>query len=342
MIDSLISTDLAALAIEDRQRVPAFDAVLPQPRDKVRWPIKRWLAQAAPVAAPIVAVVAGAGVLAALDIHTFQESPQLAVVIVIAIVAMLHALGGRARAKPGKPVADVIAAVLITGSAAVFFLAVWHRHHATTCPFFDEGGVFFGPCTDHDAFTSPGFVAIVWAIVLIVARVLASRVRVDVARWGVAAKIVAVAVLLTWVSVNQFDDSWIGVAGFHAYKPPPNAALLTLHRAMARMFDWPHIGVELSPSQWDALAAGLAMLGFAATIAVACVRERARASRWLTFLEHPAVTPLAVVVATAALVYASAGDDPDITGRRAAIACVAAIIAYGGMLLRRRRREALS
>jgi hypothetical protein len=341
MIDSLISTDLTALGVEDRQRVPALDAVIPQPHEKTPWPLKQWLRQSAPIAAPIMAIAAGAGVLLELDIHTFQESPQLAIVIVIAIVAMLHAIGGRTRTKPGRPVGDVIATVLIAGFAAAFFLAAWQRHHAT-CVFFSDGGGYAGPCTDDDFYTSPGLVGIVWASVLILARLLGSRARVDVTRWSVAAKIVAVTILVTWVSVNQFEDRWIGVVGFHAYKPSPNAALFDLKRAMMRMFGWPYVGVELSPSQVDALLAGLAMLGFAATIAIACVRERARPSRWLTILEHPAVTPLAVVVAMAALVYASASDYRDVTGQRAAVACVGAIVAYSGMLLRRRRREALS
>jgi hypothetical protein len=343
MIDALISTDLTALAVEDRQRVPALDAVLPQPREKTSWPLKQWLRRSAPIAAPVVAIAAGAGVLLELDIHTFQESPQLAIVIVIAIVAMLHAIADRARTKPGKPVADVIAAVMITVLAATFFLAAWDRHRATCVYFFEQGGNL-GPCTDHDHYTSPGFVAIVWAAVLVIARAFASRARVDVARWSVAAKIAAVAVVVTWVSVNQFEDRWgrgvdfqLHFAGYYSFTPAQH-----LKSALGWMVNWPFVGVRISSSQWNALAGGLVLVIFAATIAIACVRERGRPSRWLTILEHPALTPLAVVVAMAALVYASAADYPEIVGRRAAVASVAAIVAYAGMLLRRRRREALS
>src|ERR1700712_3190582 len=99
-----------------------------------------------------MAIAAGAGGLVELDIHTFQESPQLAIVIVIAIVAMLHAIGAQARTKPGKPVADVIAAVTITALATGFLLAAWHRHHAT-CAFINDTGAYAGPCTDHDRYT---------------------------------------------------------------------------------------------------------------------------------------------------------------------------------------------
>lgn len=93
------------------------------------------------------------------------------------------------------------------------------------------------------------------------------------------------------------------------------------------------------------------MLFFLAiSIGIACMRERARPSRWLTLLESPAIVPLGVVVATGGLLLAMAQwplfqfhrGDPDDIPWFAAWASVGAVVAYASMLLRRRRREALS
>ncbi|HET9991450.1 MAG TPA: hypothetical protein VFQ65_23130, partial [Kofleriaceae bacterium] len=203
---------------------------------------------------------------------------------------------------------------------------------------------YFSPCIDRDVYLTPGFVAIAATIVMIVARALGSRSRWNLAQWRLPAKLFTATVLLTWVSVTSFDDWGRGFAGFHAYPKPVGLgpAMAHLTSLVSMIVDPPHWVVRLSSRQCDALLAGLVMIVFIASITVSCLRERGRRSRWLTVLEHPAVTSLAIAFAMAALVHATVTCEPDVAAYRAVFATVGAIIAYSGMLLRRRRREALS
>ena len=348
MIDKLISSHLVALALEDRQRIPTLDALwappAPRPPRAKRAP---WLTPAA----PMIVVFAAAGVLLESDLAVFNESPQLVIALVLAAMAMLGLAGSRP-VKASRPLADVIAASLFTLVAVTGFAVGWHQH-MTDCVVFDRYGGSIGPCEVSKTVTATWFVLISFAVALVVATVAARRIRwVGPPAWSVAAKVVVVSVLLTWIGMIQYTDRWMDAIRFRYAPWARNGALLIAPHRVRVMWGSSEDGdlVRLSSDvgRWNAIEAGLVLFGLALSIGVACTRERGRQSRWLRLLESPPIIPLGVIVATGSLVLASAqwqlflihrGDWDDIPWY-AAWASVGAVVAFASMLLRRRRREA--
>jgi hypothetical protein len=364
MIDKLISSHLVALATEDRQCIPTLDALWappPVPRPP-RATLGPWLAPVAR-AAPMIVVFATAGVLLEADLAVFNESPQLVIALVVAVMAMLGLAGSRP-VKAGRPLADVVAASLFTVVAVTGFGVAWHLHR-TDCVFFDQDGGSIGPCHAGRTLTTTWFVLSSFAAVLVISTVAARRIRrVGPRTWSIAAKVVMPTVLLTWVGVIQYWDRLMDVVRFQyapwLHTPAPDGSSLEFHGGR---FIEPHrvrvlfvdsfLGDAIRSSseagQWNAIEAGLVLLGLALSIGVACMRERGRPSRWLTLLESPLIIPLGVIVATGSLVLASLwqlfpilrGDWVDVRWF-AACASVGAVVAFASMLLRRRRRETQS
>jgi hypothetical protein len=351
MIDKLISSHLVALATEDRQCVPTLDALwVPPALRPPRAKLGPWLAPVAR-AVPMIIVLATAGVLFEAKLAVFNQTPQLVIALVIAVMALLGLAGSRP-VKAGRPFGDVIAAGLFTVVAASGFAVGWHDH-MTVCALFDQNGGSVGPCHADTMVTTTWFVVVAFGAVLVIAAVAARWIRRDGARaWGVAAKVVLPTVLLTWVGVIQYMDVSIDMVHFH-YAPWITFGDEMIAPHHIRVMGGAAYGFILAASaaaRWNAIEAGLVMLALAVSIGVACMRERDRPSRWLTVLESPSIIPLGVIVATASLVLASAqwqlflihrGDMDDIPWY-AAWASVGAVVAFASMLLRRRRREALS
>lgn len=340
MIDKLISSDLVALASEDRQRMPSIEVLWsPPPSRAPRAKRASWLVPAAPILGAFIA----AGVLIEVDLQTFNATPQLAIALVLSVMAMLGLVGSRP-VRSDRPLADVIAVSLFTATAAAAFAMGWVQH-TTTCLFLNHEGATSGPCLANQVFTTPEFVMIAWAISVVTGAIAARRIRrVGPREWSVAARVVLVTVLVTWMGLNQFWDRWTEVVHFH-HDPASLAVQLggQIRGAEYRvLYGYSYLELEVSPSQWHAVWAGLLLLALAISIGVASIRDRARPSRWLARLESAAVIPLGVVVSTASLVFAAMRRDYGEAGVYAALASVGAVVAYASMLLRRRRREALS
>jgi hypothetical protein len=348
MIDKLISSHLVALALEDRQCVPTLDALWlpPQPRPP-RARRAPWLAWLAPVA-PIIVVFAMAGGVFEADLLTFKESPQLVIALVLVVMAMLGLVGARP-ANADRPLANVVAAGLFT-VVAVAGVAVGWQQHMTDCVFFDGQGGSIGPCHANPTVTTTGFIVLSWAVVMVMSAIAARVIRrVGPQTWSVAAKLVVVTVLLTWLGVSQYLDRWIDVIRFqHApgYASQWGAEMVAWHRVRVMQgHPWEFLRLHAVSGQWNAIEAGLVSLGLAVSIGVASMRERVRPSRWLSLLESPVIIPLGAIVTTASLVIASAQwnllavhrGDPDDIPWYAAWASVGAVVTFASMCLRRRR-----
>lgn len=369
MIDKLIASDFAALAVEDRQ-VPSSDTLMalvaaPAPKPP-RAPRVAWRV---PIASIVMLAIAGGVVFEGAllldgNVKTFNEARQLGVALVLAVLAMLGLFGFR-RVKSGRPLPAVIGAGMFTAVAVISCIVGWHQHR-TDCAFFDGTGGTIGPCQVNPVVTTTRFVFFSYAVVLVVAAVVARLIRRDGPRaWSVPANVVMVTVLVTWLGLNQYKDTWVNLVNFHyqlegnlgdhgALEPPH------IHFVFQNSISPPdEVGGEAlremiratsEPAQWNALEAGFVLFLLAISIGIACTRERTRPSRWLALLESPAIVPLGVVVATGGLLLAMAQwplsqlhrGDPDDIPWFAAWASVGAVVAFASMLLRRRRREALS
>ena len=367
MIDKLIASDFAALATEDRKGIAPIDSLLAPPAPPpARMPRARWRI---PVA-PIVGVVIVGGVLfeGALlvdgNVKTFNEARQLAVVLVLAVMAMLGLLRV-GRTTTGRGYGAVLAASMFATLAVVSSIVGW-REHWTDCAFFDGSGGTLGPCHVNPLVTQTRFVFLSYAVVWVVAAVIAQLVRREGPRaWIVPAKIVMATTLITWLGLNQYKDTWLKSINFHyqlegnlfdhGALEPPDIHVVNQNGMSPRDLAGNEgfremIRATSVPAQWNALEAGSVLFVLAISIGIACARERKRASRWLAVLESPAVVPLGVLVATGGLLMAMAQwslfefhrGDPDDIPWYAAWASIGAVVAYASMLLRRRRREALS
>lgn len=347
MIDKLIEADFAALAAEDRQAIPPeapwFEVVQPAQKRRRSW---------RPVIMPALPFVIGSVAAVALYEESFTVShlaPQLAIALGLVMMAMFGLAG---RSPSSSPLASILAAGLFTLVAVVGFSVEWH-HHRTDCLFVDGYSIVTAPCQDSRVVATTWFALSAWGVAIVVA-LCASRMvrRRGPEKWGVAAKLITAAVLLTWTGLNQYIDRSIDLVRFHATPYLQAGALLgTDYRV--RIYD-PHLAGMIrrvsDDGQWNALESGLVALVLAISIGIACTREGKRPSRWLRLLESPFVMPLGVIIATVSLVLATAqfelfklhrGDADDIPWF-AAWASIGAVVAYASMLLRRRRREALS
>lgn len=349
MIDKLISSDLAALAAEDRQAIFPTESAWLQPSPTAQEPRRSWRPASIVSTVPFVIAGAAAGILYEESLTVAHDAPQLAIALGLVVMAMLGLAGGAPRS---RPLADILTAGLFTLVAAVGFAVEWH-HHRTDCVFVDGYGVTAGPCQDTRVATTTWFAVCAWGAVMVVAMAAARFARrTGPQTWSVASKLITASVLLTWTGLNQYVDRTIALIRFHATPwLEMGARGVSLHRV--RAYD-PYSAFWITSTsdrgQWNAIEAGLVSLGLAILIGIACVRETKRPSRWLRLLESPLVIPLGAIVASVMLVLATAQfellkihrGDPDDIPWFAACGSIGAVVAFASMLLRRRRREALS
>jgi len=340
MIDKLISSDLSALAAEDRQAISAFEL----PRERPHKPARSWRLTIMPSMPFLLGAVAAGGLYAESRIVA-QTAPQLAIALALVVMAMF---GLAASAPRPRPLADLIAAGLFTLVAVVGFTVEWHQHR-TNCTFIDAYALSAGPCQESRVATTTWFAVCAWAGMTVLSRLARGKAP---RMWAIPSKLITAAVLLTWTGLNQYIDLSIDLVRSHA-TPWLMIGARGDSPFRVRAYDpyslqW--VRTVSDRGQWNAVEAGLVALALAVSIGVACTRETKRPSRWLRLLESPFVIPLGAIVASVSLVLATAQfwlapshrGDPDDIPWFAAWASVGAVVAYASMLLRRRRREALS
>jgi zinc transporter ZupT len=351
MIDKLISSDLAALAADDRHAVPTFEALLGAPRPSVpkvaRAKRAPWLL---PIG-PIVVVLAAAGALREVN-QDFVDVPQLAVALGVALMALIGLVYADF-AKP-RPLASIVAAGLFIPLAGVGFVIEWH-HHMTGCLFIDGNGESIGPCQAARIVTTPGFALISWSAIMVAAAVGARLIPwKGSSAWNIPAQIATLTVLLTWLGLNLYEDISMEVARFHYTHTAGVGAERWAPYHSRVLLGFPDlvkfIRAHSTERMWDALVSGAVSFALATSIGIASIWERNKPSRWLRLLEFPAIIPLGITVAAASLVLATLQQqlfelhrgDPDDIPWFAACGSIGAVVAFASMLLRRRRREALS
>ena len=346
MIDKLIASDLAALAVEDRQAIPPHAPSWFAPMTEN--PHRAWRPALRP-AVPFVIAGAAAGILYEESWVVAHLAPQLAIALGLVVLAIVGFAGGATRS---RPLAPILAAGLFT-LVAVLGYGIERYQHGIDCLFVDGDHVFTSPCRDTRVVTTAWFAVSACGVATVIAMFVSRMVRRrGTETWGVAFKLITASVLLTWTGLNQYVDLSIDLVRFHATP--------YLQMSAARISDYrvrilaPGAGKFIRATsdrgQWNAIEAGLLGLGLAISIGIACTRDAKRPSRWLRLLESPFVLPLGIIAASVSLVLATAQfelwqihrGDPDDIPWYAALASVGAIVAYASMLLRRRRREALS
>lgn len=357
MIDKLISTDLAALATEDGQRIPTLDAMFAPPVPRVPRKREPWLAPAM----PIVVAFSTAAVLMRMQTVGDYDSPNLgagssvlAVTLVLSVMAMFGVVGARP-GRSSRPLAEIVAAGLFTLTAVIGFV-LGREAHTQMCMFFDGSNGAVGPCQSDPLATRPAFMMFAWAASVVVGAVFARLVkRNGASAWSVPAKLVLVTVLITWLGASEYWDTWVETIHMNAAAPGYRVGEVALEWNRMSVVEGArdmleHIHRRGQPGQLEALAAGLVLVGFSISIGVAAMRERIRPSRWLAMIESPAVIPLGVVVSTVSLVLIAVQGwlltfgqgHPALMHELVSAATIGAVIAFASMLLRRRRREALS
>jgi hypothetical protein len=336
MIDHLISSDLTALAREHR-RIPALDAVMPRPREKVvrpPWRLDRWIVRA---------VVGGSAVLA-MRSEWFDHHPQSAPLIVLSIVSLLGLFDtGAVRDSFARQLGAIFTATTFAATAVTFFIVDW-----TSPPVFaftPDSAAWCG--TDFDDWMRPLLFVAVFVIALggafIAASALAPRLRSrDLRVWSTLAKITTALAFVAAIGVCDFDDHTIGLIDFKLHAPIP---LYYMHQQIGRALGdvfWRREIAILSKSQIDMLLAAGGVVLLLGSIALAYRSRWKIAVSWLAIVEHVAVVPLAIAFGMANLVLSlpPRQGGPDDAAPFAALAVVGVLVAFTSMMMRRYRRVA--
>jgi hypothetical protein len=351
MIDRSISSALAALGAESRLGLLALDDTLarlaPAAAAPAR-PRRRFVPSFAHLVRA-VAVVAGAAAMPSLFADS-QTAPTvaLAVVMTFVLAGMISSgetvLASRLAVRRAAAIGMIACVGYVTWS-----LVHGYAHHRELCTYVDPHGVVVGPCSTGDAYGGEAVTIVVgWLAIAAIARGLASvfarswRVsRLD--GWSAAATITALLALVVGITFGAgYEDRFSPLIDFRpAFRNVVEYGLLQIHNAMGNVLIGPrHFATELSTTQLCVLVAGGLGLVLAATVGVACARERRRpsAGAWLAILEHPATILLSTIIAMA-LSLRVAWLDMDETPLENALAVLAALVASAGAVLRRRRRD---
>ena len=353
MIDKLIASDLAVLAREDQQQIPAF--ALPVPRARPRRHALIWAGFAA--AAPTLAMLAVGVVFVELDVAPFSNYEAFLAPFVVAIASLVGlATEGRSEtslARSRRQASYVLAGGVLVAAMVTCFVIGWPG----------EGGAWLQ--VSYDAVyaviggespaltTRVGFISILATLAFVLARLIAGKLdpqrltsRRNLDAWGTAGLVAGVLVIVLWAGAMFFAARYWPLVDFRL----PDPTLRDHYAAAIKGSMWlalrfrPWSESSISIEQWDAFAAaaGVIVVAIASCIAIARERQRGRTSRWLQLVELPVVVPLFVIVGMRYLVAAMVADGPDQAASPFAIASAAVMLAFTSMILRRRRRRALS
>jgi len=209
MIDKLIASDLAALAREDQQRIPAFAP--PVPRAKaVSFVVT---AAHALAVAPTIAVLAFGAALLALDTAPYGHYETFVMPLIIAIASFVGLLvaaphgSAHVATLRGHVVAIFVCGTLVIGTIGYVGLG-WPSPRLLIGYMTDDGMYALTEFTGTRWLLGPGFVLIVATACLLFARLIASRtkpVKRTLEAWGTSAAIIGVLVIVVWPNLFDFD-----------------------------------------------------------------------------------------------------------------------------------------